>query len=129
MAEHTKKAAPKKAKRSKASKKPKAENMFLAEGESLRQVTIRAIFKKGAGGVFFFGENIPQNQKITTDSGPDSFTVGQATGNQMVSVSGSAPAGGSISIEVKKGNKVLSAASDNVFTQPTFSGFIFYTLD
>lgn len=128
MAKQTKKAASKTAKSPGTAKQPQFEAMLFAEGENLHPITIRAIFKKGAGGVFFFGENIPQNQKITTDGGPDSFTISQAAGNQMVTVSGSAPAGGSVSIEVKEGTTVLSPASNNVFTQPTFSGFIFYTI-
>lgn len=91
----------------------------------MSQITFNVIFKNGAGGVYFNGENIPENKFISSDMSDKSFSVDQNVGHHITTVAGSAPSGGSLIIEVKKGNTLLKSEE---FKQATFSGFLVYNI-
>ena len=55
------------------------------------QIQFSVSFYKGAGGIYFHGENIPDNQYISSSSTEKTFTVPQNAGRQVVTVAGSAP--------------------------------------
>jgi hypothetical protein len=91
----------------------------------MANVTFNVIFKDGAGGVFFHGQNIPDNKFISSRMKTKSFTVDQDFGHHISTVAGSAPSGGSVIIEVKKGDTLLTKEE---FKQATFGGFLVYNV-
>jgi hypothetical protein len=89
-------------------------------------ITFTVAFYGGAGGIYFHGEGIADNQYISSAMPDKTFSVLQPAGHQIVTVAGSAPSGGKITVKVTEGTKVISPAADNLFTKMTFSGFIVY---
>ena len=110
----------------KAKPKIKSQN---SEAEATRvPITFTVNFYSGAGGIYFHGENIKDNKYISSAMSDKSFSVQQTAGHQIVTVAGSAPSDGKLTVKVSQGAKILSPASDNVFDKMTFSGFIVYTI-
>jgi hypothetical protein len=99
-------------------KKPALNNQF--------PITFTVDFYSGSGGIYFHGENIPDNKYISSAMNDKTFSVQQSVGHQIVTVAGSAPSDGKLTVQVSQGTKVLSPANDNVFDKMTFSGFIVY---
>jgi hypothetical protein len=91
-------------------------------------ITFTVNFYSGAGGIYFHGENIPDNKYISSAMADKTFSIQQTAGHQVVTVAGSAPSEGKLTVEVSQGIKVLSPAGDNAFDKMTFSGFIVYTI-
>lgn len=89
-------------------------------------VSFTVAFYNGSGGIYFHGEGISDNQYINSGMTVKSFSAKQNPGHQIVTVSGSAPSGGKITVTVTQGSKILSAAADNTFDKMTFGGFIVY---
>src|ERR1700710_1505300 len=79
-------------------------------------------FYDGAGGIYFHGENIPDNKYIDSATTVKEFSVSQSPGHQIVTVAGSAPSEGKITVRVNRNTTVLSPASENIFDKMTFSG-------
>jgi len=99
----------------------------------LRPITFTVKFYDGKGGICFFDVSMGNDGKcINSDDGDtQSFTVNQAPGIQIIVVTGSAPNGGKITVEVTdaRGN-VLTTADDNSFSGNIIKSFIKpYTLN
>jgi hypothetical protein len=105
---------------------PKRRSANAAIKTNASLVLFTVTFYNGAGGIYFHGEGIPDGQYINSGMTDKTIFAKQTVGHQIVTVAGSAPAGGKITVMVSQGSKVLSAAGDNVFDKLTFSGFIVY---
>jgi hypothetical protein len=109
-------------------KKAAAEAPFkkIPATDEQQTITFTVAFYSGAGGIYFHGEGIPDNQYVSSAMAKKTFSVMQSAGHQIVTVAGSAPSGGKVTVAVTEGARVLSPAADNVFDKMTFSGFIVY---
>ena len=114
--------------KSKPIKKARAKANKVAAAAALSTITFTVAFYSGAGGIYFHGEGIPDNQYISSTMKVKSFSVQQTPGHQIVTVSGSAPSSGKLTVTVSCGTKVLSPASENTFDKMTFGGFIVYDI-
>jgi len=83
-----------------------------------KKITFVVTFKGGAGEITFTDvDGLADDTTLDCDgSNPtdvQSFSANQSTGPQSVTVGGTAPDGGSITVEVKDGDKVLKSVTFN----------------
>ena len=115
--------------KSKKTKKPAPRaKAVLPAATAMSTVTFTVAFYSGAGGIYFHGEGIPDNQYINSEMKVKSFSVQQNGGHHIVTAAGSAPSGGKLTVTVTCGTRVLSPAQENTFDKMTFSGFIVYDI-
>jgi hypothetical protein len=112
-----------------ASPKAKYTRAFMGDEGDLRPITYTVTFYDGRGGICFFdyqGSMGGSGKCINSDNGDtQTFTVDQVLGEQSIVVTGSAPNGGKITVEVKDATgTVLSSSADNTFDQNIIEGYI-----
>ena len=99
------------------------------QNKVVKPITFEVKFFDGQGGICFFDDekSMGGNGKCidSQNGGSQTFTVNQTLGSKSVVVTGSAPAGGKITVEVKdEQGTVLTPANKNVFTQSIINSFI-----
>lgn len=96
--------------------------------ENEKVITFLVKFYDGKGGIIFFDAagSMGAGKTINSDNGgSQSFTVTQAPGLQRINVTGNAPNGGKITVEVQDADgNVLTSADNNVFDQQIIDSYI-----
>ena len=101
---------------------------FMGEEGGLKPITYTVKFYNGRGGICFFDYkgSMGGGKCINSDDGgTQSFTVNQILGDQSIVVTGNAPSGRKITVEVRDAQgTALSSASDNIFDQDIIDSYI-----
>jgi hypothetical protein len=93
--------------------------------------TFTVVFKKGEGGLDFAGEGIPEDDSyVSSANGAEqAFQAEQSPGFKIMTITGRAPSGGTIEVEVSDENgNVLSSFEQNKYPEGPFMGTISYTI-
>lgn len=108
--------------------KQRTEKMIKGEDANTKQITFNVKFYDGKGGIWFFDYqgSMGTGVKVNSDQGDNqSFTVNQTLGDQLINVSGNAPNGGKITVEVSDSDgNIITPASKNVFDGHIIDSFI-----
>ncbi|SEM65444.1 hypothetical protein SAMN05192574_101349 [Mucilaginibacter gossypiicola] len=111
-----------------SSPKLKYVRAIMGDEGGFKPITFIVKFFDGRGGICFFDfqGSMGSGRCINSDDGDtQSFTVNQVLGDQSIVVTGNAPNGGKITVEVRDAHgTVLSSANDNTFDQNIIDSFI-----